>query len=137
MIVMLQTIFGRHQVKTLYWAQKKQLLMFPLKRSCIDGLLMFPILDDTEKGLEIMIRNRSAKCYENSSTLLLCAHQIHFLFISECKERIVANLSNFAYDPYNYAFMRQVDEFTCFLFRSIDYIADFQWALFWMTFRIN
>jgi hypothetical protein len=80
MIVMLQTIFGRHQVKTLYWAQKKQLLMFPLKRSCIDGLLMFPILDNTEKGLEIMIRNRSAKCYENSSTALLCAHQIHLFF---------------------------------------------------------
>jgi len=26
----------------------------------------------------------------------------------ESKEKIVANLANFAYDPFNYAFMRQV-----------------------------
>lgn len=28
--------------------------------------------------------------------------------IAETKERIVANLANFAYDPYNYTFLRQV-----------------------------
>ncbi|KAK1696148.1 hypothetical protein QYE76_012845 [Lolium multiflorum] len=33
----------------------------------------------------------------------------------ECKERIVANLSNFAYDPYNYAFMRQLNILELFL----------------------
>uniref|UniRef100_A0A8R7P0J4 Armadillo repeat-containing protein 7 n=1 Tax=Triticum urartu TaxID=4572 RepID=A0A8R7P0J4_TRIUA len=31
------------------------------------------------------------------------------------KERIVANLSNFAYDPYNYAFMRQLNILELFL----------------------
>lgn len=29
-------------------------------------------------------------------------------FFTEAKEKIVANLANFAYDPYNYAFLRQV-----------------------------
>ncbi|KAM0879156.1 hypothetical protein ACQ4PT_034421 [Festuca glaucescens] len=33
----------------------------------------------------------------------------------ECKERIVANLSNFVYDPYNYAFMRQLNILELFL----------------------
>lgn len=30
------------------------------------------------------------------------------LIITETKEKIVANLANFAYDPYNYTFLRQV-----------------------------
>lgn len=30
------------------------------------------------------------------------------LELTETKERVVANLANFAYDPYNYAFLRQV-----------------------------
>lgn len=33
----------------------------------------------------------------------------------ESKERIVANLANFAYDPYNYAFMRQLNILELFL----------------------
>lgn len=28
--------------------------------------------------------------------------------VTETKERIAANLANFAYDPYNYTFLRQV-----------------------------
>lgn len=27
---------------------------------------------------------------------------------TETKEKVVANLANFAYDPYNYTFLRQV-----------------------------
>lgn len=30
------------------------------------------------------------------------------LAVTETKERIAANLANFAYDPYNYTFLRQV-----------------------------
>ncbi|XP_057994110.1 uncharacterized protein LOC110662727 isoform X3 [Hevea brasiliensis] len=33
----------------------------------------------------------------------------------ETKERIVANLANFAYDPYNYAFLRQLNVLELFL----------------------
>lgn len=33
------------------------------------------------------------------------------IVVAETKERIVANLANFAYDPYNYAFLRQVQCF--------------------------
>ncbi|PNT67948.1 armadillo repeat-containing protein 7 isoform X2 [Brachypodium distachyon] len=33
----------------------------------------------------------------------------------ESKEKIVANLANFAYDPYNYAFMRQLNILELFL----------------------
>ncbi|XP_023732782.1 uncharacterized protein LOC111880583 [Lactuca sativa] len=33
----------------------------------------------------------------------------------ESKEKIVANLSNFAYDPYNYTFMRQLNVLELFL----------------------
>ncbi|PON36154.1 Beta-catenin [Parasponia andersonii] len=33
----------------------------------------------------------------------------------ETKERVVANLANFAYDPYNYAFLRQLNVLELFL----------------------
>lgn len=36
---------------------------------------------------------------------------ISVLVAAERKERIVANLANFAYDPYNYTFLRQVNTF--------------------------
>lgn len=31
--------------------------------------------------------------------------------IAETKEKVVANLANFAYDPYNFTFLRQVWNF--------------------------
>ncbi|CAK9143452.1 unnamed protein product [Ilex paraguariensis] len=37
------------------------------------------------------------------------------LVITESKERIVANLANFAYDPYNYTFLRQLNVLELFL----------------------
>lgn len=40
---------------------------------------------------------------------------IDFLF-AETKDKIVANLANFAYDPYNYSFLRQVENIYFVLF---------------------
>lgn len=39
---------------------------------------------------------------------------------TETKERIVANLANFAYDPYNYTFLRQVTNI--FLYREFSWL---------------
>ncbi|KAF7831146.1 armadillo repeat-containing protein 7 isoform X1 [Senna tora] len=38
-----------------------------------------------------------------------------FLVFSETREKIVANLANFAYDPYNYNFLRQLNVLELFL----------------------
>ncbi|XP_039028346.1 armadillo repeat-containing protein 7-like [Hibiscus syriacus] len=49
------------------------------------------------------------------SVLMPFIDNLKYGFLAETKEKIAANLANFAYDPYNYSFMRQLNVLELFL----------------------
>ncbi|KAF9665411.1 hypothetical protein SADUNF_Sadunf16G0119800 [Salix dunnii] len=60
-------------------------------------------------------RNLGGSRGRSSFSLLFFLAVVQVASMSERKERIVANLANFAYDPYNYTFLRQLNVLELFL----------------------